>query len=99
MDNLRGLVDNLYLLMKTNLLTLLLSLLVVTGCASRYVMTLNNGSTYVTKGKPHLDKARNRYVFKDITGEQREVSPLQIRELAPESMQDTQSSNFKSKPR
>jgi Bacterial protein of unknown function (DUF903) len=85
--------------MKINFLLLISSLLIATGCASRYVMTLNNGTTYVTKGKPHLDKARNRYVFKDISGEPHEVSPMQIRELGPESMQDNKGSNFKSTPR
>jgi hypothetical protein len=74
--------------MKKTVSILLSGLLVFTGCTSRYVITLNNGRTYSTMGKPRLDKTKNRYVFKDLTGEQHEVSPLSVHEISPESMQE-----------
>jgi hypothetical protein len=82
--------------LKRTALILLSGLLILSGCASRYVITLHNGRSYTAMGKPRLDKTKNRYVFKDPAGEQHEVSPLSVREISPESMQEK--SKFISSP-
>jgi hypothetical protein len=77
------------------LLAPLLVLAAGPGCATRYSVTLTNGNSYVAHGKPHLDKARNRYVFKDAgSGKMIEVSALSIREIAPYNMRSADNSTF-----
>jgi|GEM_PF-2696005 hypothetical protein len=74
------------------------ALLICSACAMRYSVTLNNGSSYVALGKPRLDQARNRYVFKEASsGQMVEVSPLLIREIAPYDMRSADNSAFMSK--
>jgi hypothetical protein len=84
--------------MKRSTAVLLLGVALCTGCSTHYRVTLNNGSYYTAVGKPRLDKTINRYVFTDVVGQHREVSPLLIRVIAPESMRDPDSSNFYVKP-
>jgi uncharacterized protein YcfL len=78
--------------MKT-LCFLLLTLVFCVGCATQYRVTLSNGNYYMSHGKPHYDKNKDRWVFKDASGRQFAVSPLAIREIAPESM-ETAGKNF-----
>jgi hypothetical protein len=78
---------------------LLLVLAVGPGCATRYSVTLTNGSSYVAHGKPHYDKARNHYVFTDAaTGRKLDVSALSIREIAPYDMRSADNSTFLATP-
>jgi hypothetical protein len=77
------------------LLAPLLALAFCPGCATRYSVTLTNGSSYVAHGKPHYDKARNHYVFTDASsGRKLDVSALSIREIAPYNMRSADNSTF-----
>jgi hypothetical protein len=63
---------------------LLAGLLVLSGCANHYVMTLNNGAQLTSKGKPVLkDGAFN---YKDLSGQERSVPEGRVREVSPASM-------------
>ncbi|EEF58454.1 YgdI/YgdR family lipoprotein [Pedosphaera parvula] len=79
-----------------NILVLLLVLSLLAGCASNYNVILTNGRVYTTSTKPKLDKAKNRYVFKDTSGQPVEVAPVLVREIAPTSM--SEASKFTSTP-
>jgi hypothetical protein len=79
--------------MKINRFLLLLLGGLVTGCATRYNVTLTNGRTITAKGKPRLDKASNCFVFKDATGHQIAMPAMRIREIAPASMSSENSSS------
>jgi hypothetical protein len=80
--------------MKTCWLILLLVATVCAGCSTRYSVTLRNGSSITALSKPHLDPSETRYVFKDASGKQVEVSRLAVREIAPESMRSPTTPNF-----
>ena len=70
-------------------------LIMLTGCASRYVITLSNGSQVVTAGKPKL--VNGYYVGKDTRGNPVEVSAGRVREVAPASMVEDEKATFKSR--
>lgn len=70
--------------MNKMLLPLLAGLLILTGCAHGYVLTLNNGQRISTTNKPHLD--RGFYYFKDPSGQQRMIFAGRVREIAPAGM-------------
>lgn len=70
--------------MKKIVLPLLAGLLVLTGCAHGYVLTLNNGQRISTTGKPRLDNGF--YYFKDPSGQQRMIFAGRVREVAPADM-------------
>ena len=72
--------------MKTPILPLLISLVVLTGCASPHIMKLTNGAQIVTPGKPRLKDGV--YYFKDAKGEEQSVLAARVREVAPASMAD-----------
>ena len=78
--------------MKRYLLALLLLPLFVTGCARRYVVTLNNGSRISTISKPRLENGN--YVFKDAKGQPASVFAGSVREIAPASMSKSENSRF-----
>lgn len=60
-------------------------LLVLSGCARGYVITMNNGERIKAATKPHFE--RGFYYFKDASGRPAEpVSAGRIREIAPASM-------------
>jgi hypothetical protein len=72
-------------IMNKALLLLLGGVLILSGCARSYIMTLNNGSRIQTSGKPHLD--RGFYYYKDALGH--DATPVfsgSVREVAPASM-------------
>jgi len=71
---------------------LLLLVVLVTGCARNYVITLNNGARMTAKGKPKLQNGS--YVFKDATGQPARVSAGRVREIAPASMATVEGSQF-----
>ncbi len=81
--------------MKNYWLLLVLLLAICPGCVTQYRVTLANGSYYTTYGKPHFDKAKNRYVFKDASsGTEQEIPPLAISEIAPVSMHEKPKTEF-----
>ncbi|HEY2081912.1 MAG TPA: YgdI/YgdR family lipoprotein [Verrucomicrobiae bacterium] len=67
------------------LLLLALACLMMSGCSSTYVLTLNNGERIRTNGKPRLEKGF--YYFKDVSGH--DAAPVfsgRVKEIAPASM-------------
>jgi hypothetical protein len=70
--------------MKTASLPLIIGLVVLSGCASHYVIRLDNNSEITTATKPKLKD--QVYYFKDIKGEQQSVPKFRVRELAPARM-------------
>ncbi len=74
---------------------LLTGLLALTGCASQYVMKLNNGTEVRTAGKPKLDKGY--YICKDAKGREFTVPQGRVRVLEPASMarEEEKQSEFK----
>ena len=79
-------------IMKRFFPTLLLLPVLLTGCAHRYVITLNNGSRITTAGKPRLENGS--YVFKDAKGQPASVFAGSVREVAPASMSKNENSQF-----
>jgi hypothetical protein len=78
---------NLVISMKQqNILIVLLSAFLLTGCASNYNVVLTNGRVITASSKPKLDTTKNRYVFKDVSGQPMEVPPGLVREIEPTSM-------------
>jgi len=77
--------------MKHLLPTVLLAVL-LTGCTSHYVITLNNGSRITTASKPRLENGS--YVFKDAKGQPASVFAGSVREIAPASMSKPENSKF-----
>jgi hypothetical protein len=75
-------------------LALLLTPLLLAGCARSYVITLNNGARITTRGKPQLQGGA--YVYKDIKGETSRVSVGRVTEIAPSSLSKDPQKNFKS---
>lgn len=63
---------------------LLASLLVLSGCANHYVMTLNNGAQLTTQSKPVLKDGA--FHFKDLSGQDRTMPEGRVREVSPASM-------------
>ena len=70
--------------MKRLALPLLAALLVVSGCASSYVIKLNNGNEVTSANKPQLKG--NYYIFKDAKGGDHYVSRGRVLEIEPASM-------------
>jgi hypothetical protein len=71
--------------MKKLLVPGLAGLLVLSGCARGYVVTLNDGERIQTFNKPRLE--RGFYYYKDASGQ--DAPPVfsgRVREIAPASM-------------
>lgn len=62
-------------------LCLALGLLVVSGCARRYQITLNNGNTITTKTKPKLNPETGAYIFKDAEGKPTSLPRFRVRQI------------------
>jgi hypothetical protein len=77
---------------------LLLSLLLLSGCANQYVMTLNNGTKLTTASKPKLE--HGRYSYKDANGGEHFVPAGRVRQVEPQSMaqEDEKKNQFKPTP-
>ena len=70
--------------MKKASLPLIIGLIALTGCASHYVIRLDNNSEITTATKPKLrDQV---YYFKDAKGQEQSVPKFRVRELAPAPM-------------
>ena len=73
------------LIMNKILPVALAALLILTGCARTYVVTLSNGQRISTSTKPRL--VNGFYYFKDSSGQDvRPVLSSNVREIAPTSM-------------
>lgn len=79
--------------MKKIVLVSAASLLLLTGCARNYVITLSNGQHIWSKGKPHL--VEGIYYYKDASGHDAKVQQYFVREIAPPSMVTDQNAAFK----
>jgi hypothetical protein len=82
--------------MKKILPAALAGLLILTGCASGYVMTMRSGERIHTTHKPQL--VNGFYYFTDATGhDSRPVFSGSVREIAPAGMESPDpGSQFKS---
>ena len=74
--------------MKKLFLILPLTIALCTGCASHYDITLSNGDVITALGRPHLDSARQRYVYKDAEGQVASIPAMRVKEVAPSSMRE-----------
>jgi hypothetical protein len=64
----------------------LVVLLILTGCAHGYIITMSNGERIHTTGKPRLENGF--YYFTDATGhDSRPVFSGSVREVAPVGME------------
>jgi uncharacterized protein YcfL len=71
-----------------NLFFLCLFVVVCAGCRSNYDIHLNNSQVITAKGKPHLDKERNAWVFTDASGQVSAIPAGRVTEVSPQSMDD-----------
>lgn len=72
--------------------SLVLCLVLLTGCARNYVITLTNGARITTTSKPKLQGPV--YIFKDAKGQEAQVSVGRVREIAPASLATEEGSQF-----
>ncbi len=70
---------------------LLLALLVCAGCRTRYDIRLGNGEVITAKGKPHLDKDKNAWIYTDATGQVSAIPAGRVTDVGPQSMEDNSS--------
>jgi hypothetical protein len=75
---------------------LVFGFLILTGCASEYVMTLNNGVKLTTPRKPVLKQGR--YYYKDAQGKEQFVPEGRVRQIEPASMAKEDESKMEFKP-
>jgi hypothetical protein len=73
--------------MKPLLLLSLLGTLLLTGCATRYTITLTNGGAITAHSKPRLEGGA--YVFQDATGKTAYVSAGRVSEISRNSLSFT----------
>jgi hypothetical protein len=71
--------------MKHLFLLMLLGMALVTGCASRYVITLKTGDRVVAAGKPRLEGFN--FVFTDLSGRTNSIPSTRVRAIVPASSQ------------
>jgi|WetSurMetagenome_2_1015567.scaffolds.fasta_scaffold742158_1 hypothetical protein len=64
-------------------LLVLLAAVALTGCASRYQITLSNGTMITTGSKPKYDAEHGVYRFKDLQGNPTYLPAFRIKEIAP----------------
>ncbi len=77
--------------MKNIVPVLVLIAAVGAGCHSTYDIRLNNGEVITSKGKPHLDKERNAWIYTDASGKVNGIPAGRVTQVAPQSM-DNESS-------
>ncbi len=68
-------------------------LLLLCGCANTYVITKSNGMRITTSGKPKYKNGG--YYYTDASGRKSYIPGGQVREVAPASMAEDESPNFK----
>jgi len=80
--------------MKTLRLVLFLAgVMVLSGCAQPYVMTLTNGLRITSASKPKLKGSY--YVYTDAAGKEHTEPASRVREIAPASMAEDDRNRFK----
>ena len=67
--------------MKRHLCITALCLLVLTGCASEYIITTNDGQMLTSYGKPELDKDTGMLEFEDSEGRKQQIPQTQVRQM------------------
>jgi hypothetical protein len=67
-------------------------LLVLSGCSNKYVLTLNQGSSYVCDGRPTLNKKTGMYKVK-LDGKSYLVPSVCVRRIEPASDVDKTDQN------
>ncbi|MDB6029275.1 MAG: hypothetical protein JWM68_5498 [Verrucomicrobiales bacterium] len=67
-----------------NILLAVLGVVLLAGCSTGYVITLNNRSQIATKSKPVFKDGA--YVYKDGQGKEQFVSAVRVKEISPASM-------------
>lgn len=72
---------------------LCLMLLILTGCAMHYDVTLFNGTTYRSASKPKLND-RGYYIFKDTRGKDVEVNSIKVRKIEAVNPGDPSAPDF-----
>ena len=60
-----------------------LALLLTSGCAPRYEMTLTNQSVVTTHGKPRVDKERGLVRFTDAEGKKQVIPLFTVKQIEP----------------
>jgi len=71
--------------MKQLFLAMLLGVALLTGCASRYVITLKNGNHVVAAGKPRLEGFN--FIYTDLSSRTNSIPSTRVRAIAPASSQ------------
>ena len=61
----------------------LLLVLLSSGCARRYAMTLSNNNVITTKGRPKLNQAETAFHYTDLAGEKGSIPRFRVKEIAP----------------
>ena len=80
------------LIMKTILHCGIAALLLLTGCARNYVITLNSGRQITTAGKPRLEGVV--YTYRDMSGREGRVSAGSVSQIGPASRSGNQTTGF-----
>jgi len=71
--------------MKSSLgLVCMTALLLCSGCAQHYNITLSNNNVITSKGKPKYDAATSTYQFKDTNGKPGAIPAFRVKEIAPQ---------------
>ena len=84
--------------MKKSALLPLICVLLLTGCAHKYVIKMSNGIKLTTASKPKL--RHGYYTFKDAAGNVNRVPESRVLEIEPASMAEEEKTQFKPpKPR
>ena len=60
---------------------LALATLGLTGCASEYIITTNDGQMLTSYGKPELDKDTGMLEFEDSEGRKQQIPQTQVRQM------------------
>jgi Bacterial protein of unknown function (DUF903) len=81
---------------KTTTLIFLSGVLLLSGCARNYVITLNNGSRITATNKPKM--VHGAYVFKDASGQDSYVPAGRVTEIGPASEEKEEKSQYKATP-
>ena len=53
----------------------------LTGCASEYIITTNDGQMLTSYGKPELDKDTGMLEFEDSEGRKQQIPQTQVRQM------------------
>jgi hypothetical protein len=78
--------------MKKLAVPVLLSLVLLCGCAQYYVIKLSNGTQITAVGKPKLKGSH--YEYKNISGQKQSISEGRVTEIEPNSMAKREKSHF-----